>query len=199
MLNANLLIAGSPSVEVSLCLAVANGDKSAETELCKRLSEVAKKEAQRWVRDSTEAEDVAQEALLSMLIRLRSAEIKHPQYLKSYLAKTARYISFSYLRKHARSRTDSLGESQEFLKDDSDGVLEQIEKHNLDKEVENLINKLSTTRDKELLREHYLLEKPKLELCEKLNLTPENFDRVSYRARQHLRKLYERECEVLFA
>ena len=174
-----------------LARAIAAGSKSAEQEFYACSLKLAHKEAHAWLRDAHEAQDLAHEALICVLCRLRNGTIADPSRLDGFTRRTVRYMAIAYLRGHRVSKTtytDEVPEAAQLSHEDGFARLAEWETR---QSLSHLIQHLSVERDRSLLKRHYLEEQPKEELCAQMNLQPDQFDRVVYRARQRLRQVVD--------
>lgn len=142
-----------------------------------------------------EADDLVQEALIIALRRLREGTLDQPEKLDGFLYVTALNLRRGQLRKQQRHPAQSLEDtSEEHLIGTSDPMasLGQFQRQRLLAEV---LDELPQTRDRELLRRHYLDEQDKASSCIELDLEPAHYDRVLHRARQRLGRLLQRWLE----
>jgi RNA polymerase sigma-70 factor (ECF subfamily) len=54
-----------------------------------------------------------------------------------------------------------------------------------------MIREMKVERDRELLRDYFEYDKSKEQICRELELKPEHFDRVLFRARQRLKQIIQ--------
>ena len=59
-----------------------------------------------------------------------------------------------------------------------------------------LLNDLKNARDREILFRSFVLDHDKIEICEALELSKENFDRVIYRAKRRFRQILEDQSDI---
>jgi RNA polymerase sigma-70 factor (ECF subfamily) len=78
------------------------GDALAESQLCRRFARRALLYGLRHLRSAAAAEDLAQEALLTMLVALREGKLREPEQLASFLLGTCRTLAFAQRRKSER-------------------------------------------------------------------------------------------------
>lgn len=174
-----------------ICKDINEGAAAAEGALYEQYIELAMSEARRWMRYRPDAKDIAHEALIVVLRRLREEGILQPSKLEAFTRRTVKYMSLAFLRRHAFSRTSSIDAVRgQYLSEDVDGFV-AVARAEIDNRVVCLIEKLAQERDRRLLMRHYLEDVPKHELCAQFDLAPEQFDRVIHRARQRLRKKIE--------
>ncbi|MCB1609952.1 MAG: sigma-70 family RNA polymerase sigma factor [Xanthomonadales bacterium] len=168
---------------------VSAGDRSAEGEFV-RLTRFAL-----WMilvrrgcsRD--EAEDLAQEALIVAINRLRAGEIEDPARINGYLLRTALFIRRGNQRKLAESRTVYSDDSMDAFADEKADPLANCDRDQREQLLQRALGWLGQARDRELLRRHFLLQQDKREVCADLGLSAEHFDRVLHRAKQRLAEL----------
>ena len=141
--------------------------------------------------DKARAEDLTQEALVTVLLKLRAEGIAEPAKLNSYVQQTAKYLFIGWLRK-----SDNRAELRETVDDTPKDQRSLEDKAWLDKRrqmVRELIQQMKVVRDRELLYRYYVKEQSKPLICDALDLSSAHFDRVINRARNRFKDLvYER-------
>jgi RNA polymerase sigma factor (sigma-70 family) len=141
----------------------------------------------RLIRSRSRAEDLAHDAIITTIKKVRGTGLDSPQSLPGYLQKTAYYIYLGSFRR--------LGNQVELV--DS---FDHVESESLSPEcdlslcefaraVRKLIDELPCERDQQILRRRYLQDEPKHSICEVLELSPDRFDTVIGRARMRLKKI----------
>ena len=175
-----------------ICQAILERDALAETAYYRRYRGIAFNAAMRWVPRRQDAEDLGQEALLRILTRLRERGLRRPDQLERFVHRTVRYVALEHLRRHAISRTIHLGHVPEHLiASEPDSLFDGAVQGDLDRQLGDLLKGLSRERDRQLLRNHYLDEASKAEICAQLGMGPDQFDRSIHRARKRLRRIVE--------
>ncbi len=141
----------------------------------------------RLTKDPDRAEDLAQDALIIVINKLREGGIREPEKLSAYIYSTARFLYFGWLRKKDNKveLTDNL-ENFETSAPTPENTLEMDETA---REVAISIEQLNIPRDREILTRSYIREQSKEEICNALLLSAEHFDRVISRARKRLHKV----------
>ena len=138
-------------------------------------------------RDRSRAEDLAQDALLTVLTRLRDKGIDHPERLNSFVHQTAKYQFIGWLRKSV-NKTELMPSVDDHA-EEKVSVEDEIDKDNLRSNVRQLIGEMKVVRDREILYRFYVRDQAKPVICEALDLTPAHFDRVINRARNRFKQL----------
>jgi RNA polymerase sigma-70 factor (ECF subfamily) len=87
---------------VALRVAARGGDPGAEAELCRRFARRALLYGLRHLGNAAAAEDLAQEALVTVLLALREGKLREPEQLASFVLGTCRTLASSQRRKSAR-------------------------------------------------------------------------------------------------
>ena len=109
---------------------------------------------------------------------------------------TAKFLHIGKVRQAARRKTDSVAEipisHQGEITDELTTVINREAKRN----VHKLLAELNQERDREILRQHYLLDRSKEVVSENLGLTAEQFDRVIHRARIRFKSLFESQSSL---
>ncbi|MEM9313082.1 MAG: sigma-70 family RNA polymerase sigma factor [Pseudomonadota bacterium] len=174
-----------------LVLAVGAGSRHAEALLLGRYSNGLMILLQKRTGDPELAKDLRQDALQLLLIKLREGAVKNPESVGAFVRQIAINLLIEHKRKaHRRGeRPDSdLIARVEGEREGPIGAMEQDERAEL---VQQVLEELPTERDRHLLRRYYLDQETKPVICAELDLTPEHFDRVLYRAKRRLKQLVE--------
>jgi RNA polymerase sigma-70 factor (ECF subfamily) len=80
----------------------ADGDPRAEAELCRRFAKRALLYGLRHLADAAAAEDLAQEALVTVLLALREGKLREHEQVASFMLGTCRTLAGAQRRKFAR-------------------------------------------------------------------------------------------------
>jgi RNA polymerase sigma-70 factor (ECF subfamily) len=173
----------------ALVSGICEGDVRSETAFYRRYQSGVTLMLEKRTNDRARAEDLCQDTMLTVLIKLRAGELRDPKGLTAYVYQTARYIFLGWIRR-AASHTDRFHEGVDELVTANDP--EQIRMREQETAATRLmIAELSVPRDREVLTRYYVKEQPKAEICDALDLSAEHFDRVIHRARTRLKKLME--------
>ena len=173
-----------------LCEAIGAGNAQAEQIYYVEYRSMAIAEAYRWLKNADDAEDIAQEAMLRVLCRLRNDGLAEPEKLEGFLRRTVKFVALGHLRSHGVARTTSMETLPEVSEQAVDGFV-SVARLEIDNQVACLIKKLSRERDRQLIQRHYIDDCSKELLCDQLDLKPDQFDRVVHRARRRLRNVVE--------
>lgn len=163
---------------------IRQGDSTYETEFYRRYHQRVISFLQSYTRHRSHAEDIAQNALMIVLVRLRSSGIENPVKLSAYVFQTAKYSYYGGLRSAANQYQSHVQlEDVSTGSDCTDTTIRQ-ERHRL---VNQLINRMEIPRDREILQRTYTYDEPKASICQSLSLTSLHFDCVIDRARKRFR------------
>ncbi|MEO0421843.1 MAG: sigma-70 family RNA polymerase sigma factor [Pseudomonadota bacterium] len=179
------------SAEVLCDLAdrIASGDGGAENQFIAIVYRPTLQLARRYAGDKDlSADDLAQEALMRVLQRLRTGSLHKGSNLTAYVAAVVRNVAINQHRRHASAQTYSDVDEQLDPGPGPQTTTELIE------EVERCLSALqeATSRDREILRRLYLHEEGKQSICASLGVTSRQFDRLLYRARSRFRAIFDR-------
>ena len=138
------------------------------------------------------ASDLLQDAVVTALQKLRAGEISDPTHLDGYVYR----VALNHLRNYRRKDKAHAGNS-EGVGDLIDATVSSRPAENLEADqwarlAKNLLQEVSSGRDRELLVRFYLHEECKEDLCRAFGLTELHFNRVIYRARDRFRELLQR-------
>ncbi|MFT7686488.1 MAG: RNA polymerase sigma-70 factor (ECF subfamily) [Candidatus Azotimanducaceae bacterium] len=174
---------------------IRHGCASHESEFYQRFHGPVIKFLSSYTSHPAHAEDIAQNALMIVLVKLRSSSIENPSKLSAYVFQTAKYSYYGGLRSAANRRqvdiqVDNINiEHRETTPDCIDHSISQ-ERRLL---VNKLIDRMEIPRDREILQRAYTYDEPKDSICESLRLSSLHFDCVIDRARKRFRRLLETE------
>jgi RNA polymerase sigma-70 factor (ECF subfamily) len=87
---------------IARSVAAPGGDPLAEAELCRRFARRALLYGLRHLGDTAAAEDLAQEALVTVLLALREGRLREPEQLASFVLGTCRTLAIAQRRKSER-------------------------------------------------------------------------------------------------
>ena len=134
-----------------------------------------------------QAEDLAHDTLMIVILKLEDGAIRNPDRLASYIYSTGRYLYFGSVRK--KENKVELWDSMEDF-ESAIPIQEEVVATNWAAEsIRRSINKLPKVRDREILTRSYFNDQTKEEICDALLLSNAHNDRVISRARQRLRKI----------
>lgn len=190
--------AGNPNVEpdeariaADLVQRIARGERAAEGEMVERYSRGLLYFLRRLSGDPHLAEDLHQETFRIVLERLRERGLDEPAKLSAFLRRTARYVFLGQHRKRKRRRTEPDPEILERAVDTRPGPHRRAVTDEAARSVREVIARLGTERDRQILYRFYVAEHEKEEICSDLQLDGLHFNRVLYRAKQRFRALLE--------
>jgi len=167
---------------------IRRGDRPMEVVFFQRYYAGVKRHLARYIHNTSHAEDIAHDALLTVLLRLRNKSIEQPQFLDRFVYQTAKFSYYSWLRRPANQPGlfEPLAEHQDPM--DTEQQFLRAEQRRL---LLVLIGTLRVERDREILRRAYIHDETKLATCEALALTTSHFDRIIFRARERLKHRLE--------
>jgi RNA polymerase sigma-70 factor (ECF subfamily) len=174
------------------------GDRAAEAELVARFSHGLLLMLRRLTQNPALADDLHQETLTLVLAKIQRGEVREPERLAGFIRSTARNLFIADRRKEARYQAlDGEGEAEgprlrPAFADKGPAPLDRVVAAEEARQVQRLLGELRYDRDRQLLLRFYLSDESKEELCSDLEIEPERFHQVLFRARERLRELWER-------
>ncbi len=180
-----------------LCRRICRGDTDAEQSLyliCKRPITAL---LQHWA-GPDDAEDLAQDALLILLERLRRQQIVDPTRAYGFLVGIARRLVYAHRRRLSRQKIAADSVQLDELASTTPGVEQSIERSQLRQSLWSLVNQLPIARDRATVTNLFLLEQNRADVCAELDLSPSQLSRVLYRSRQRLTQLALDQRDELF-
>lgn len=166
-----------------LAMAIAGGCPAAETELVRRYRQQLIGRLMPETKDRARAEDLAHEALLIVLMKLRGEGIREPARLSGYVHRTGYLVFLSWLRK--KSNQFEFRESFDDQVGDSPALEDALEAEQDGKRLRAVIASLPVERDRDILT-WFLADHPKDIACEAFGLSSAHYDRVISRARSRV-------------
>jgi RNA polymerase sigma factor (sigma-70 family) len=163
-------------------------DTAAEAELYRRFRRQTLFLIRHRTHYSPDAEDLCQEALITVILKLRESAIEEPEKLAAYVRNTAIFTCIMDHRKKKRRKTDSRSDIIDDFPHVSNSPEKGIQEEDMRAALQALINEMTVDRDRELLR-LLLLDEDKKNICKILDVTPVHCDRVKSRAVKRLREL----------
>jgi RNA polymerase sigma-70 factor (ECF subfamily) len=170
-----------------LAARIASGDRAAEEEFARRYIGSLTMQLRRLTRGDGSAADLAQDALLIAILRLRRRPLEDPEGVAGYLRGIAVRLLVNERRKRARRRTDGCVDA--VVPDRSPDALSSLLLRERWQLVGEAIERLPAQRDRDLLRRFYVEAESKESIAAAFGLTPLHFHRVLFRARARLRVL----------
>jgi len=173
------------------------GDRRAEEQLVERFSHGLSLMLRRLARDPYLADDLHQETFRLVIEKVRGSELREPDRLAGFIRSTARNLFIADRRKQARyadvEEVEALVERQRPEPAEPHAPqLHQLLQAEEARLVRKLLGELRFERDRQLLVRFYLSDDTTATICRDLDVDPERFNRVIFRARQRLRELWER-------
>lgn len=136
--------------------------------------------------------DIVHDAFALAIDKLKAGEIDKLESIKYYLRTAAINIGFSYLRKDQKFRSDMNQDLIHMIHDSGQSVMEDISWSETKTFVQEVMSDMTVKRDQEILQQFYLEDKDKLTVCQNLNISPDHFSRVLFRAKSRLKSLIEK-------
>ncbi|MFY9622504.1 MAG: sigma-70 family RNA polymerase sigma factor [Pyrinomonadaceae bacterium] len=174
---------------VVLVSRILSGDKDAEAELVDCFQGGVFQIILNIVRNPPLAEDLSQDAIITIIRKIRNGDLHHPESLKSFVLSVARYHAIEQMRRIRRRDFNENLEAAEQLPDPAPNQLEELQSSEQLKEICEVMDEL-TPRYKELLLRFFINEEPKDVICSDLGLTSAQFDGVLHRARKRYKEQY---------
>ncbi len=137
----------------------------------------------------SEAEDIAHEALLIAIARLRSGAIDDPDCIGGFVVGTVRKMIAARARQSIRRKTDVDSQVVDSQQSRNESLDEFIFGTEMRRKLRMLIAQLDSPRDSALLYRFYIRDEDMVSICADLNVTSRQLSRLLYRARQRLKKL----------
>jgi RNA polymerase sigma-70 factor (ECF subfamily) len=174
-----------------LALRIRAGDRQAEGDLTRRLTQGITQIAIKLTGNFALAQEICQETLIIILTKLRSQELDEPEKLPAYVAQTARNLIFAERRKQRRRKTETGHDSIGEVADVSAAHERDVERESAAVAIRKVLSEMTSQRDRVLLVRYYLHDDDKEVICKELGMSESNFNLVLFRARARFLELLE--------
>ena len=171
----------------SLVRRIFAGDRLAESVLIEQVQKNLVKKLCCRSGDPDLAWDISQDALCTVIVRLRDRGIAEPDKLYAFIERTAQNLLIAHYRKEGRRQTWCNSDLLTEQPSDGEDQITTLTRAEEGREVRKLLGDLRVPRDQELLERFYLWEQEKHLVCEVMQLSAVQFDRVVSRARLRMR------------
>ncbi|MGH9938996.1 MAG: RNA polymerase sigma factor [Blastocatellia bacterium] len=169
---------------------ILSGDPSAEEELVARYG----RGTSRIIRANggqLEVEDLRQKTFKLALEKLRRGELREREKLSSFISSLARNLTLDYIRR-SRAKKETGIEAAESVVDSAPNPLERLLQKETEQFVWQAINRLKSSRDREILSRLFLAQEDQEQIRADLGLTNLQYNLALFRARERCRKVYEK-------
>ena len=133
--------------------------------------------------------DLLQDSFIVVINNARNDLIKSPAALSGYIRQVAIHLMIAHFRKEKRHATTAAEDIQIYNDDKTPGLFRNLSAKEILKKIQQVVDEMSVQRDKEILRNFFVYDKNKEEICGAMELSAEHFDKVLYRARMRLKQL----------
>jgi RNA polymerase sigma-70 factor (ECF subfamily) len=187
--EASATVSDEPQVAADLVSRIRQGDSQAETDLWNRYSRGLLFVLRQRSGDTELAQDLRQETFRIAIEKLRSGGVGDPAKLSAYLRGIAVNLVLGEWRKRDRRKTTADSDAIAIAADDQANPQRDVTQEEFGGIVRELLQELKMPRDREILLRFYVQEADKEEICSELDVSPEHFNRVLFRAKNRFRKL----------
>lgn len=185
-----------PEGPADLVRRIEAGDRDAEAELVARFSHGLLLMLRQLCRNPALADDLHQETLALVLQKVRRGEVREPERLAAFIRSTARNLFIADRRKEVRYGSLEGGDDdaapESAVVDRDPPPLERVLAVEEARQVRQLLGELRFDRDRQVLTRFYLADDSKEEICRDLEIQPERFNHILFRARERLREKWEK-------
>ncbi len=182
---------------------IAAGDRLAESQFVVLYRRGVRALVRRQCRPLEPAlDDLTQEVLFTLIVRLREGALRDPDALPAYLHATVVNIVRAEYRKRGRrgefSADPAAIDADQAAAPDDRGAASApeppatLQRQQLARRVRELLAEMDVPRDQEVLRRYYLHEDDRATICRELDIDHDHFRRVLYRARERFGELARR-------
>lgn len=172
----------------TLLKGIAEGERKYEKYLVSHYSKSLLIILRQQTTDVDTALDIAQDTFAIVIEKARNRGIQKPEALARFIRNTAINILIEQKRKETRRKTDMLSDIDASVTDVFSNIEQSVSKQQVKDTVMQVINELPVARDKQILINYFVKGEDKDMLCRLLEVSPEHFDKLLYRARQRLKQ-----------
>jgi len=170
---------------------IREGDRDAEAELLLRVFADSRRSVARIVGTPDRAEDTLQEAMIVLLLRLRSGGLTDPESARQFVYGVARRLEANARRKEQRRRT-STSLAGTAPADPAPTALAALLLRERRGMIVDALAAMHPARDGLILYRLYMLDHDRERIRDDFGLTASGFDRVLCRARARFRRFLSR-------
>lgn len=171
---------------------ISSGDRSAENALAEYYSSGVVAALRAWGCVPDLAEEISNDALWTVIKRLRRKPLADPDKLAGFIVGTARKKWSNIRKKNVRQNTYCDSEHLERMASGAQGPADIAQREERARIVYQLLGELRNARDRQILIRFYLDEADKARICRELDMDERNFNNAIYRARMRFHVLVER-------
>ena len=172
-----------------LACRIAGGDKAAERDFARRYACGVRTLVRRHLPPGDPlVDDIAQDVLANVLMRLRSGAVRDADALPAYIRSAVIRATGAEYRKR---RPETSAHALEMLAAE-DSPPTRFATGQLHSLLHAVLAELPVDRDREVLKQFYLQELNRDVVCARLGIETDHFHRVVFRARERLRSLLEK-------
>lgn len=181
-----------PEIAAALVRRVAEEDREAEAEVVDRYARGLRFTLMRLTRDHALREDLEQETMQLVLIKLRNREIQKPESLGSFIAMIARNLFLEHKRKQKRHGELAFQPDQDAHDVGTDDPSEAYLDAERNQMVRQLVGEMKHDRDRQILFKYYIEQQDSVSICSDLGIESRIFKQTLHRARQRFKELWDR-------
>ena len=164
------------------------GDYRTQENFCAYFSTLIQIKLRSRLQSPSAIEDVRQETFVRFFVKLRDDKILQPERLGAYVNSMCNNVLREQYRSSARHSSLEDEEPQDFP-DQGKNLVDIIASRQTETNVREILEKLPE-RDRRLLREVFLEERDKDEVCRDFGVDREYLRVLLYRAKQSFKSLY---------
>ncbi|MDP2561949.1 RNA polymerase sigma factor [Psychrobium sp. 1_MG-2023] len=173
----------------SLAERIKLNDRHAECELINSFSAYLMSFIHSKLNEEQISLDIFQETFTQVIIKLRQGKLLKPEALKYYITSTASHLIYQAITYRTIVQYNEDNESIDSLQDNGMSGFDCVVTDDNTRLLTNAIDSLPTERDRQLLTSYFLHQQEKKTVCDQLNLTSSQFDRVLFRAKSRLKEV----------
>ena len=179
-------------VSEDLVTRIAQGDRTAESEMVERYQRGLLFLLRRKTSDAELARDLCQETFGVALEKLRKSALNDAHKLAAYLRGIAVNLVSAHRRRASSRTTAPDSEAIDMTPDHTPGPFDNVSTEEASRVVRTLLEVLPVERDREVLIRLYLQDDDKDSICADLGIDREHLNRVHFRAKQRFKDLLMR-------
>lgn len=181
----------SMTEEASLVERIRSGDEEAAGELDKRYRRGMLLALRKKIGDAALAEDLWQDAVMSVLRAIQQGRLKDADKLSSFIWGVGHNLAKNHFKKTKGIREESIND--DLSADEQDSPFHVLRRKENNETIRKAFKKLKPDRYRLLLYRYHFAEESKEEICREMGLSKGQFAVTLFRARKKLHKILTKE------
>jgi RNA polymerase sigma-70 factor (ECF subfamily) len=169
---------------------LASGDFRTQEHFVSYFSELIRLKLSKRLHSHSEVEDARQETFARVFAALRKPDgIREPERLGAYVNSVCNNVLLEYYRSSSQELTSDDEEAEANIPDPAISVVDAIAKRQVQRSVREILDQLQE-KDRQLIKEIFLEERDKDDVCRDLGVDREYLRVLLHRAKKSFKSIY---------